>query len=67
MTALAPEPVVADAGSGDDLMHAACACTPDIALCGTDVSNLPWGDDFDETTCVVCRELEDLACPKCSR
>lgn len=67
MTTLAPEPVLTEAEADDGLAHTACECDPDVALCGTGVADLPWNDEPVETTCVVCRELEDLACPKCSR
>ena len=59
-------PVPASTGSGvNDLNHIYC-CTPDVALCGTDIS----GDedvDYDEANCVVCVDLEntDAPCPRC--
>ncbi|GHA01131.1 hypothetical protein ACFOOM_12385 [Streptomyces echinoruber] len=67
MSTLAPEQTAAATQPGDDLTHTVCDCSPDIALCGTDVTNEPWADGSEEATCVVCRDLEDQGCPKCSR
>lgn len=66
MTSLAPEPKAAATHGDADLTHTVCDCTPDIALCGTDVTDQPWADGSDESTCVVCRDLEDLDCPRCN-
>lgn len=65
-TAVAPEPAVADAGCGDSVTHTVCDCTPDLALCGTDVTGHPWGDSSAKTTCLVCLDLEAVDCPRCS-
>ncbi|MFF0597868.1 hypothetical protein [Streptomyces antibioticus] len=63
MTSIAPEPVTTLAPA-DDEVHVVC-CNPDVALCGTDVAGLPWGDGDEETTCIVCRDLEHQNCPRC--
>ncbi len=60
-TAHDPAPETTDTG---DLTHVVCECTPEIALCGADVSGQPWVDEGEETTCVVCRDLEDLSCTR---
>lgn len=65
-SAIAPEPAVADAGSGDGVTHTVCDCTPDLALCGTDVTDQSWADGSAKTTCIVCLDLEVLDCPRCS-
>ena len=59
-----------DLSAGEtDLDHTYCmVCYPDpdtisIALCGTDVTNVPEG--WYESGCVVCEELTPLPCPKC--
>ncbi|MFF8406951.1 hypothetical protein ACF06P_35660 [Streptomyces sp. NPDC015684] len=62
----APAPV-SPATDTSDLTHVACECTPDIALGGTDVSDVPWNDEREETTCVVCRDLEDQPCAQCGQ
>jgi hypothetical protein len=59
--ALAPAP--GSTTSGDDLAHVYC-CNPDIALCGTDLCGVPEIPD-DETTCVVCVDLDDAGLPCC--
>ncbi len=45
----------------DDLDHIICPiCNPDLALCGTDVTNHPWiPDDAEESPddCLVCDHL----------
>lgn len=68
----APTPAVVSAetttGSSDDLNHIYCPCDPDIALCGTDISDYAFAED-DETDCVVCTDLEDAdaPCARCGR
>lgn len=47
-----------------ELDHLYC-CDPDIALCGTDISDSPELFDDGATTCVVCDDLEDQLCPRC--
>ncbi|WP_329214894.1 hypothetical protein OG352_05460 [Streptomyces sp. NBC_01485] len=69
MTTLAPERAPATVGDADDdLTHSVCECTPDIALCGTDMAGAEWADEDDDVTCcVVCLDLEDEPCPKCGQ
>lgn len=69
MTTLVPEPEAASTDHGDGMAHAACPCWPDIALCGVDVSGLPWADDDAELAnpCVVCLDLDEQPCPRCGR
>lgn len=65
-------PVILDeawarAADEPDIDHLVCDCTNGaIALCGTDVSAMPYLDD-DPTPpeCVVCRDLEFLPCGRC--
>lgn len=59
-TLLAP----AATGHDDDLHHVTC-CDDDIAMCGLDVTDVPWGDGEGEVLCPLCAiaEEEDLACP----
>jgi hypothetical protein len=53
-----------DGGDSDDLVHVACDCSEEIALCGTE---LTFGVDewTDDELCVVCKDLEPLPCPRC--
>lgn len=52
-----------DAGD-DDLDHIYACCNSDLALCGADLSDVPFADDdgpnWEDTpdTCVVCLDLE---------
>lgn len=51
--------------TNDDPGHFVCEeCSPDKALCGTDVSGHEW-DDGCLVDCVVCLDLEDVPCPTC--
>lgn len=67
MTTLAPEPTATATGDGEDLSHAVCGCDEDTALCGTDVSDVPWAADGQAPSnpCVVCVDLAELPCPRC--
>ncbi|WP_155054548.1 hypothetical protein [Streptomyces blattellae] len=69
MTTLAPEPTVTANGHGEDLSHAVCDCDEDTALCGTDVTGVPWATDGEEppSPCVVCLDLADQPCPRCGQ
>lgn len=60
---LAPEPV-GSRDTPDDETHVVC-CNTEIALCGSDVAGTPWVGQGQETTCVVCRDLEGKPCPRC--
>lgn len=63
-TSLAPAPVKTTNGSSD-LDHLYC-CDPDLALCGTDVSDVPEIDADSDITCVVCADLDGEPCsPGC--
>ncbi|MET4670773.1 hypothetical protein [Streptomyces sp. PvR018] len=64
-TSLAPAPVKATNG-GSDLDHIYC-CDPDLALCGTDVSDVPEIDADSDINCVVCADLDGGPCsPNCT-
>jgi hypothetical protein len=43
-----------------DLNHIYC-CSPDVSLCGLDISQHP-EVDTDDDMCVVCEDLEDGPC-----
>lgn len=48
--------------------HVCCKCSPDIALCGEDMTGEPWSDwNGHRTSCVVCDDLELQPCGKCGR
>jgi hypothetical protein len=49
----------------DDIDHMVCECNPDIALCGTNVSEVDWKDDGSPPDCVVCAAMADTPCPYC--
>jgi len=41
-------------------------CDENTALCGLDVTHVPWVSDDEETTCVVCEDLDEQGyCPVC--
>ncbi|MFI6249004.1 hypothetical protein [Streptomyces sp. NPDC051016] len=61
---LAPAPLTSDDAA--DETHVVC-CNRDLALCGSDVTELPWVGDEVEATCVVCRDLEGQPCPRCGQ
>lgn len=48
------------AGASLELDHIYC-CSPDVSLCGLDISRHPV-IDVDEHLCVVCEDLEDEPC-----
>lgn len=47
-----------------DIEHIVCECSPDLALCGIDCSDMPWAER-EHQPCVVCSDLEPLPCPRC--
>jgi hypothetical protein len=57
---LAPKEAPAAVGSDLGLNHIYC-CSPDVSLCGLDISQHP-EIDVDENMCVVCEDLEDGPC-----
>lgn len=60
-----PAPTLVRLSTTDsDITHLYC-CNPDVALCGTDVSDVPELADDAEITCVVCADLEEQPCPTC--
>ncbi|CBG73096.1 hypothetical protein SCAB_60771 [Streptomyces scabiei 87.22] len=69
MTTLVPEPATTTNGHGDDLSHGVCDCDEDTALCGTDVTGVPWAtkDDESDNLCIVCVDLVELPCPRCGQ
>lgn len=53
---------------GDELYHVVCQCDEDTALCGLDVSDIPYTVDFipeDDIVCVVCEDLAQRPCERC--
>jgi hypothetical protein len=65
MSALDAAPTPARTGpGGTDLDHIYC-CDPDVALCGTDISDAPEIDPNSEINCVVCADLEFQPCALC--
>lgn len=54
-------------GHDDDLDHLFCCCSPDLALCGTDISDEPVCEDDEDqdNPCVVCVDLEAAICSRC--
>lgn len=38
-------------------VHVTCCLDDDMALCGLDVTDAPWGAGDDELMCVVCAHL----------
>ena len=54
-----------------DIIHTVCTfCSPDIALCGEDMSGDEYVDaaqDNDDDECVVCLDLEPLPCGRCGQ
>lgn len=65
MTALDTHPIPTTT-DGDDIGHLVCCCNEDLAMCGADVTDEPWGAD-DTPECVVCRDLwpDETDCPRC--
>ena len=53
-----------NAGHEDHLTHVYCHCNPDRGLCGVDLSNCPVVRT-NEDLCVVCADLDQLACERC--
>jgi hypothetical protein len=50
-----------------EIDHYVCmTCSPDTGLCGTDVSDTPWGINANNNICVVCADLvKNQRCLKC--
>lgn len=67
MSTLALESTITNSGQGEDLTHAACPCNEDDALCGANVTGVPWGiyEIGEDHLCVVCVDLVWHPCPKC--
>lgn len=57
------QPTSSDMGVKGRLDHVVCECEPNVALCGTDVSDYPWGRE--SVNCQVCDHMEMWACPRC--
>jgi hypothetical protein len=63
-----PAPAERPAEVDEDITHLTC-CSPDVALCGADVSDEPWveGDTNDCSLCVLADEsqawCQDPGCP----
>lgn len=62
-----PAPAVVALDDGDDsLTHVCCDCAEDVALCGADLTGLPYDERPPlEHECVVCSVLDDLPCERC--
>lgn len=64
MTAPAPDITPAEVND-PDVFHWVC-CDPATAICGTDVSNIPFsGPHPDEMICAVCDDLLTTPCTRC--
>lgn len=54
-------------GTDDELDHLFC-CDETVALCGADISDQEIVEESDQLfPCVVCRDMEYRACPKCGQ
>lgn len=63
MTLIAPE--ATSQLLGDDTTHVVC-CDENTALCGLDMTHVPWTSPDEDTTCVVCADLDEQGyCPTC--
>jgi len=62
-TKIKPRPADSDIGSNDDMDHYFC-CDENLALCGTDVTGMPFGRTAG-FMCVVCEELRYQPCERC--
>lgn len=65
-TLTAPDTVDTD---DPDSVHFICRCTPDIALCGEDVSDIPMypADHVPDVVCPMCMHEADNPCRSCGR
>lgn len=61
----APAPVLPQTSDDDDTIHTVCGCTPDITLCGFDVSDAEDLGPDAEPSCIVCDDLHHQPCPRC--
>lgn len=59
---LLEEPITCAPGDSETV-HIFCPCSPDMALCGEDLSDVPFDDGDD--VCVVCADLDRLPCERC--
>lgn len=61
------EPVTTRPKSDDDLSHIFCDCSPEVSLCGLDISDQPTAEELgdDELLCVVCDYEEEYVCQFC--
>jgi hypothetical protein len=41
-----------------DPIHLVCCCDQNLALCGEDVSDVPWADDYDQPCPLCCFAFE---------
>lgn len=53
-----------------DLDHIFCNCSPEVAICGTNISSeddMEEWDEYSEDMCIVCMELDkaNYPCSKC--
>ena len=66
-THLDTTPATTDEPGDEDMLHVVCACNPDQALCGLDMSGEPLVNDPGPTPddCVVCTDLDKYTCQNC--
>lgn len=48
----------------DELHHYYCECDPNIALCGSDLTDTP-EVQTEENACLVCKDMDNYDCPRC--
>jgi hypothetical protein len=64
---LLDEDIILDLGSiedDDEFTHYFCACSPDVAYCGTPLDGSVIEGDNDPPDCVVCYAMRHC-CPRC--
>lgn len=63
-----PDPLTLLVKERPELFHTCCCDDDDVALCGEDVSMMPFTDGDGEQCCMVCEDLmEQSSCPKFGR
>lgn len=71
MTAMLDEQAAPQAHDIDEVNHIICHCDENTALCGGDVTDVPWRDDGVEPVCEPCDQISDdrtccgADCPVC--
>lgn len=59
MSATQLAPSTTDITTDDELDHITCCVDENISLCGLDLTDVPWVDDF-TNLCRMCAELDDV-------